>query len=74
MIGNGDEITDGWFMLWVSKKTNKPIKPRKPENKQQQKPNPKKKLITPIKIFFKKILVQFQFQFHKLEIKKTESN
>jgi len=35
-IGNGDEITYGWFMLGVSKQTNKPIKPRKPENKQQK--------------------------------------
>jgi hypothetical protein len=51
LIGNGDEIIDVWFMLGVSKKTKELIKPRKPENKQPIKPNPEKKLITPIRIF-----------------------
>jgi hypothetical protein len=41
-IDNGDEIPDWWFMLGMSKKTNKPIKPRKPENKQPKKLNPEK--------------------------------
>jgi len=42
LIGNGDEITYGWFMLGVSKKTNELIKPGKPENKQPKKPKPEK--------------------------------
>ena len=53
-IGNEDEIIYGWFMFRVSKKTNKLIKPRKSKNKQPKKPNPKKKLSTLIRIFFKK--------------------
>jgi hypothetical protein len=65
LIGNGDEITDGWFMLGVRKKTNELIKPRKLENKQPKKPKPEKKLITPIRIFLKKFGLVFQF--HKLE-------
>jgi hypothetical protein len=42
LIGNGDEIIDGWFMLGVSKKTNELIKPGKLENKQPKKPKPEK--------------------------------
>jgi len=57
------------LFLGVSKKTGKPIKPRKPEKK----PNRKKNPIKPIK-FLKKPAGSVRFRFYNQKTKKTEPN
>jgi len=54
--------------LGVSKKTGKPIKPRKPKKKITEKTEPKKKLIK----FLKKPAGSVRFRFYKQKTEKTE--
>ena len=60
------------LVLGVSKKTEKPIKLKKPKKK-PKKPNREKKPIKPIRIF-KKIFGSVRFRFDKPETEKTELN